>query len=84
PVAEMTAAFLKGDPRRAQEIHASVFNLCRALFIETNPIPVKAAAGMLGLCSDEVRLPLWAIGEASRQKLAAALKECPYTEPVAV
>jgi 4-hydroxy-tetrahydrodipicolinate synthase len=84
PVAEMTAAFLKGDPRRAQEIHARVFNLCRALFIETNPIPVKAAAGMLGLCSDEVRLPLWAIGEANRQKLAAALEECPYTEPVAV
>ena len=84
PVAEMTAAFLRGDARRAQEIHAQVFNLCRALFIETNPIPVKAAAGMLGLCSDEVRLPLWAIGEANRQKLAAALKECPYTDRVAV
>jgi 4-hydroxy-tetrahydrodipicolinate synthase len=84
PVAEMTAAFLNGDPRRAQEIHARVFNLCRALFIETNPIPVKAAASMLGLCSDEVRLPLWAIGDANRQKLAAALKECPYTEPFAV
>jgi 4-hydroxy-tetrahydrodipicolinate synthase len=84
PVAEMTAAFLSGDPRRAQEIHARVFNLCRALFIETNPIPVKAAASMLGLCSDEVRLPLWAIGDANRQKLAAALRECPYTEPVAV
>src|SRR5947209_3269808 len=44
PVAEMTRAFLSGDPRRAQEIHARVFGLCRALFVETNPIPVKAAA----------------------------------------
>lgn len=84
PVAEMTAAFLKGDPKRAQEIHARVFNLCRALFIETNPGPVKAAAAMLGLCSEEVRLPLWTMAEANKQKLAAALRECPYTDPVAV
>jgi 4-hydroxy-tetrahydrodipicolinate synthase len=84
PVAEMTAAFLKGDPKRAQEIHAKVFDLCRALFIETNPGPVKAAAQMLGLCSEEVRLPLWTMSDGNKAKLAAALRECQYTEPVAV
>jgi 4-hydroxy-tetrahydrodipicolinate synthase len=83
PVAEMTRAFLDGDPQRAQQIHAKVFNLCRALFIETNPIPVKTAAGMLGLCSDELRLPMCAIGEANKRKLAEALSACEYTrQPV--
>ncbi len=84
PVAEMCAAFLGGDAKRAQEIHARTFNLVKALFLETNPIPVKTAAAMLGLCSDELRLPLWAMGEANKKKLAAALAECPYTQPVAV
>jgi 4-hydroxy-tetrahydrodipicolinate synthase len=84
PVADMTAAFLAGDPKRAQEIHAKVFDLCRALFIETNPVPVKVAAAMLGLCGDEVRLPLWAMSDANKKKLATALQECPYTNPVAV
>jgi 4-hydroxy-tetrahydrodipicolinate synthase len=83
PVAEMTDAFLAGDARRAQQIHAAVFNLCRALFIETNPIPVKTAAGMLGLCSDEVRLPLCAMSEGNRKKLAEALAACSYVrQPV--
>jgi 4-hydroxy-tetrahydrodipicolinate synthase len=84
PVADMTAAFLRGDARRAQEIHIKLFDLCRACFYETNPIPVKTAAALLGLCSDELRLPLWAMGEANKQKLVEALKACPYTEPVAV
>ena len=83
PVAEMTKAFLDGDPKRAQQIHAKVFNLCRALFVETNPIPVKTAAGILGLCSDELRLPMCAIGEANKRKLAEALEACEYTrQPV--
>lgn len=84
PVADMCSAFLRGDARRAQEIHIKLFDLCRACFYETNPIPVKTAAAMLGLCSDEVRLPLVAMGEANRKKLAQALEACPYTDPVAV
>ena len=84
PVAEMTAAFLNGDVKRATEIHQKTFNLVKALFVETNPGPVKAAAGMLGMCEDELRLPLWAMGEANKKKLAAALEECPYTSRVAV
>lgn len=84
PVADMCSAFLRGDARRAQEIHIKLFDLCRACFYETNPIPVKTAAAMLGLCSDELRLPLVAMGEANRKKLAQALEACPYTDPVAV
>jgi 4-hydroxy-tetrahydrodipicolinate synthase len=46
----------------------------KVLFIETNPIPVKAAMGMLGMCSPEVRLPLCAMDEGNRRQLETALK----------
>ena len=73
PVAELTHAFLGGDLARARDLHYRLFDLGRAMFIETNPIPVKTAAGMLGLCSDELRLPLCPMGEANIAKLRQAL-----------
>ncbi|TAK24911.1 MAG: 4-hydroxy-tetrahydrodipicolinate synthase [Chloroflexota bacterium] len=82
PMAEMTAAFLSGDAARARDIHLRVFDLCRAMFLDNNPIAVKTAAGLLGLCSDEVRLPLTAMGEGNRKKLAEVLAACSYTHPV--
>ncbi len=57
-VSEMVAALNAGDLSRGRELHYRLLPLYRALFLETNPIPVKAAASLLGLCSDEVRLPL--------------------------
>ncbi len=57
-VSEMVAALNSGDFLRGRELHYRLLPLFRALFLETNPIPVKAAASLLGLCSDEVRLPL--------------------------
>jgi 4-hydroxy-tetrahydrodipicolinate synthase len=45
------------------------------LFCETNPIPVKAAAAMLGWCSDEIRLPLTRLTEANRERLRVVLKD---------
>lgn len=74
-VAEMTDAFLKGNLARARELHNKMFPLCRALFIETNPIPVKRSMKLLGLCSDEVRLPLCEMGEANEKILVKALKD---------
>jgi 4-hydroxy-tetrahydrodipicolinate synthase len=47
----------------------------RSLFLETNPIPVKAALAMMGLCRDELRLPLLPMSEAPRAKLRAVLRE---------
>jgi 4-hydroxy-tetrahydrodipicolinate synthase len=49
--------------------------LCRAMFHETNPIPVKAAMEMLGFCSPELRLPLVPLSAEYREKLAHALRE---------
>jgi 4-hydroxy-tetrahydrodipicolinate synthase len=66
--------WFRGDVKKAQELHLKMFPLVKALFIETNPIPIKAAMGMLGLCSDELRLPLVPMEEKNREKLYQALK----------
>jgi len=57
-VSDMVAAMNSGDLARGRELHYRLLPLIRALSIETNPIPIKAAASLLGLCSDELRLPL--------------------------
>ena len=57
-VSDMVDAALEGDWERARELHYELLPLFRALFVETNPIPVKTAASLLGFCSDEMRLPL--------------------------
>ena len=83
PVADMVAAFASGDVRAATRIHQDLFDLCRAMFYETNPIPVKTAAGILGLCTDELRLPLCPMSDGNLAKLREALAVCKYTQPVA-
>jgi 4-hydroxy-tetrahydrodipicolinate synthase len=57
-VSNMVAAMNSGDLARGREFHYRLLPLIRALSVETNPIPIKAAASLLGLCSDELRLPL--------------------------
>ena len=60
-VSDMVDALRSGDAAgidRGRELHYELLPLFRALFLETNPIPVKTAASLLGLCSDEMRLPL--------------------------
>jgi 4-hydroxy-tetrahydrodipicolinate synthase len=67
-------AFLKGDLKKARALHLKLFPLIKALFIETNPIPVKAALGLMGLCRPEPRLPLTPLSPAARPALRKALK----------
>jgi len=57
-VSNMVNALLKGDWERGRELHYELLPLFRTLFVETNPIPVKTAASILGLCSDEMRMPM--------------------------
>jgi 4-hydroxy-tetrahydrodipicolinate synthase len=75
PTAALVSAFLKGDARRAAALHLKLFPLIKALFAETNPIPVKAALGMLGLCRPEPRLPLTPLSAAARPALKKALAD---------
>ncbi len=73
--AEMVGAALKGDWDRARRLHYRLQPLTNALFLETNPIPVKTALGMMGRCSDELRLPLCAMSEAPKSQLRQALTQ---------
>jgi len=75
----LTTAALAGDLLRARTVHHEVLELCGAMFVETNPVPVKAAAAMLGLITPEVRLPLVPLQPASCDRLVAALRACPWT-----
>ena len=65
----------EGKATEAKDLQLSLLPLCNALFCEVNPIPVKAAMELMGLCSAEVRLPLAAADEGVQGKVAAALRE---------
>ena len=70
---EFQGACLNGDFKRALEIQDQLMPVHDALFIESNPGPVKYAAERLGLCRSEIRLPLAPISEASRRAVDEAL-----------
>jgi 4-hydroxy-tetrahydrodipicolinate synthase len=72
---EAVGAALAGDWPRARRLHYALLPVIRALFLETNPIPTKAAMSMLGYCRDELRLPLLPMSAAPRETLRAALRE---------
>jgi 4-hydroxy-tetrahydrodipicolinate synthase len=72
---ELVRAFVAGDVERARSIHYRLLPLLDALFIETNPIPVKCALALLGLLQEELRLPLVRLTPPSRERLQSAMKE---------
>ncbi|MEW6487593.1 MAG: 4-hydroxy-tetrahydrodipicolinate synthase [Thermodesulfobacteriota bacterium] len=74
-VAAMVSAFAAGDLARARELHYRTMPVARALFLETNPIPVKAALALLGRIGPELRLPLSPLQEGNAAKLAAVLRD---------
>ncbi|WOL39964.1 4-hydroxy-tetrahydrodipicolinate synthase [Pyramidobacter sp. YE332] len=71
----MIDAALGGDVTAARRLHLRLLPLMKDLFNESNPIPVKFAAGELGLCRDELRLPLVPAGERTRELVRADLLE---------
>lgn len=73
-VARMVQTFARGRADLALKLHDRLHPLFKALFIETNPTPVKAALAMMGLIEEEVRLPLAKIAPANRKHLKAVLK----------
>jgi 4-hydroxy-tetrahydrodipicolinate synthase len=73
--AAAVAAALRGDFATARRLHYALLPVMRALFLETNPIPVKAALAMMRRCRDEVRLPLVPMSPEPRERLRAALVE---------
>ncbi|HCD49331.1 MAG: 4-hydroxy-tetrahydrodipicolinate synthase [SAR116 cluster bacterium MED-G04] len=73
-LAEMHAAWDQGNIARAMEINAQLMPVHEAMFCEASPGPVKYAAGLLGLSSDSLRLPLCEIADTSKDQVRSALR----------
>lgn len=74
-VRKLCDGIVAGDLDAARQQHLKLFGLCRAMFLETNPIPIKAAMAMAGLIRNELRLPLTPLSEPHRTTLARKLRE---------
>jgi 4-hydroxy-tetrahydrodipicolinate synthase len=72
---DMVRFALKGKWDKARELHYQLLHLMNANFVESNPIPVKAAMAMMGLLEENYRLPLGPIGDGFRPTVEKALKE---------
>lgn len=74
-VHDMVSAFLNGNAEKAKKLHYHILTLCKAIFIETNPIPVKTSMKMLERLNGELRLPLCEMRKENEAKLEKALKD---------
>jgi 4-hydroxy-tetrahydrodipicolinate synthase len=73
-VAQMVRAYAAGNSRAALKLHQQYYPLFKDLFIEANPVPVKAALAMLGQINDEYRLPLVPMSAQNLEALRATMK----------
>ncbi len=72
---DICAKWFAGDVNGSLALQLELLDLCNGLFMDVNPIPVKEALNLMGLEVGECRLPLCAMDDASREKLAAILKK---------
>jgi 4-hydroxy-tetrahydrodipicolinate synthase len=73
-VAQMVKAFAAGNTIAALKLHQQYYPLFKDLFIETNPVPVKAALAMMGQIAEEYRLPLVSMDPKNREALRKTMK----------
>lgn len=73
--AKMAACALNGNVAEAAQMQLKYLPFINALFCETSPIPVKAAMAKIGMCDEELRLPLIPMQDANRQKMFAIMAE---------
>lgn len=73
-MAELFNAWERGDIDTARKLHYKLEPLNKAMFIETNPIPVKTALAMMGKIKEEFRLPLCEMSQTNKEKLAEVLR----------
>jgi len=74
-VVKMITAFNEGKIKEAQELHYKMLPLIKAMFIETNPIPVKTSLFLMGKCPEEFRLPLVGMSKKHKGELVNVLRE---------
>jgi 4-hydroxy-tetrahydrodipicolinate synthase len=78
-IADLCAAASKGDLKKARGLHAKFLPLMEALFLESNPVPVKAALRLMGRGTGEVRPPLCEMSPANEEKLKRVLADFALT-----
>jgi 4-hydroxy-tetrahydrodipicolinate synthase len=83
-VSELTRLSISGQLDAARELNRRLTPVFKAMFIESNPIPVKAALAMNGMIEEIYRLPMCPLGEANRRRLEVVLQEAGVLSPVAV
>jgi len=74
-IAELCRRFLEGNMAGAAELHHRLLPMCDAMFVETNPIPVKAALAMMGRIKNELRLPLVPISDKGAETVRTAITD---------
>ena len=74
-VADLVDAFAAGDLETARQLHLKTLKIGNAMFIESNPVPVKAALELMGKAPADVRLPLAPLSDSNKAKLSAIMKE---------
>lgn len=80
-MSELTRAADRGDEHEARRIHFLMAPFMAAAFVESNPIPIKAALGLMGRIDPTVRLPLVPLAETHHQTIRAALAHAGVTVP---
>lgn len=74
-VADLVNAMANKEYDKARELHFKWLPLIKAMFMETNPIPVKTAMSLMGMCSDEMRLPMCSMSDEHIATLKDILKK---------
>ena len=74
-MAALCSAWAAGDTGRARAVHQKILPLWNALYLESNPIPIKAALALQGHIAEELRLPLTKMTAQNREKLRLAMKD---------
>ena len=72
---ELCAACLAGDYKKGAAEQLKYLKLINALFCEVNPVPVKTAAALMGICTEELRLPLCEMEAVNRERLVGIMKD---------
>jgi 4-hydroxy-tetrahydrodipicolinate synthase len=74
-MSQLTEDCLKGNWERGREFQFKLMPLIRAVFLETNPIPIKTALSLMGKCTGELRLPLTPMSEGALKKMRQAMTD---------
>lgn len=75
PMHELTESCARGDFAAARAVHNRILKLMNLNFVESNPVPVKTALALMGLCEESFRLPLAPPTDATRETMRSALRE---------